>query len=148
MRPAFLAAAFALAFLGGPAAADPVEGFLAEARAACAGFENGVFDAADAVIEVDLDGQPPMDRLVDESKYGCSTAASLYCGSGGCMLHAVIGEESWSFQSTGWRMLDWGPARILLIGRDGGWCGGSGAEVCFEAVNWSFGRMMTVMPPS
>lgn len=130
------------------ALAESVEDIISEARAFCTSFENGVFDAGDAVSEVNLDGEGPMDRVVDESRFSCSSMASAYCGSGGCNLHAVVGERSWAFQAEGWRMIDWAGRPILLIARDGGWCGGAGAQICFEAVTWSFGEMMTVMPPA
>jgi hypothetical protein len=130
-----------------PVAADPVTDILATAATDCAGFENGVLDATDAAVPTDLDGLDPLDTLLDMSRVTCSSAASLYCGSGGCSLHAVIGDESWEFQAEGWRMIEWDGRPILLIARDGGWCGGIGAQICFEAVSWSDGRMMTVMPP-
>ncbi len=136
----------ALGCLPATALADPVHDILAAAEADCAALGDGVFTADDAVIEVDLDGADPSDRLVDTSRFSCSSAASLYCGSGGCTLHAVIGGQRWSFQAEGWRMIDWDGVPVLLIARDGGWCGGAGAQLCFEAVNWSAGRMMTVMP--
>jgi hypothetical protein len=139
-------AILALGCLPATALADPVRDILAAAEADCAALENGVFTAGDAAIEVDLDGADPSDRLVDTSRFSCSSAASLYCGPGGCTLHAVIGGQSWSFQAEGWRMIDWDGMPVLLIARDGGWCGGAGAQLCFEAVNWSAGRMMTVMP--
>lgn len=128
------------------ASADPVEDILAEARDVCASYENGVFDAGDAVSEADLDGDGMPDRVVDESRFSCTSMASAYCGSGGCMLHAVIGERAWSFQAEGWRMIDWDGRPILLVARDGGWCGGAGAQLCFEAVTWSHGEALTVMP--
>ncbi len=128
------------------AAADPVEGILAAARADCAGFENGAFDPGSAVREVDLDGMDPMDRVVDTSAFSCTSMASFSCGSGGCTLHAVIGAESWDFQAEGWRMISWDGRPILLIARDGGWCGGAGSQLCFEAVTWSQGQMLSVMP--
>jgi hypothetical protein len=62
-------------------------------------------------------------------------------------LHAVVGDQSWSFQAEGWRMIEWDGRPILLIMRDGGWCGGAGAQICYEAVSWSHGQMLTVMPP-
>jgi hypothetical protein len=127
-------------------AADPVDAILDQVRADCEGFEDGVFDAADAVVEVDLDGEGGPDRIVDTSKFKCSSALSLYCGSGGCDIHAVIGEESWSYQAEDWRITDWDGRPILLIMRDGGWCGGAGAQVCYEAVVWNHGDMLTVMP--
>ena len=130
------------------AMADPVQTILNDASAFCASYENGVFDAGDAVQSVDLDGDGTPDSIVDESRFSCSSMASAYCGSGGCMVHAVIGDRSWDFQSEGWRMLDWNGRPILLIARDGGWCGGAGSQLCFEAVTWSSGEMLTVMPPA
>ena len=47
---------------------------------------------------------------------------------------------------TGWRLVEWGPDQVLLIGRDGGWFGGAGAEVCYEALLWSNGTILTVGP--
>ncbi|MCV2863974.1 hypothetical protein [Defluviimonas sp. WL0075] len=123
-----------------------VERVLAEARAECESFEGGAFDPGNAVSAVDLTGDGTADSLVDEGTFSCTSAASLYCGTGGCMLHAVVGDTVTSWQATGWQVIDWGQSRIVLIGRDGGWCGGIGAETCFEALTWSDGRFLTVMP--
>lgn len=133
--------------LASPVAADTVETIIQDARETCDDLENGVFDPQDAVVSLDLTGNGEADRLIDTGRFACSSAASLYCGSGGCLLHAVVGEESWEFQAEAWRVIDWDGRPILLIARDGGWCGGSGAQICFEAVSWSHGQMMTVMPP-
>jgi len=142
-------AACALAILAGNAAAgegDAVDRILNEARAACEGFESGTFAANGAVREIALDDDDLPDRIVDESRFACSSAQTMYCGTGGCMLHAVIGDRVWSFQAEGWRMIEWGDRPILLVARDGAWCGGAGSQLCFEAVVWSFGEMLTVMP--
>ncbi len=137
-----------LAALVVPVRADPVADLLAQAAADCASFEAGVISGGDtAVTEVDLDGDGAPDRILDTSALRCSSAASMYCGSGGCTVHAIVGEAVSSFQAEGWRVIDWDGRPILLIARDGGWCGGAGAELCFEAVVWSGGRMLTVMPP-
>ena len=119
------------------------------AAADCQSFENGEFDAGDAVTEVELRSQfgTVQAELVDESEYACSSAASLYCGTGGCMLNLIVEGTVHAWQATGWRLIEWGPDRMLLIGRDGGWCGGAGAEVCYEALVWSNGRILTVGPP-
>ncbi|MEW9919534.1 hypothetical protein AB2B41_07965 [Marimonas sp. MJW-29] len=118
------------------------------AAADCQAFENGEFDQGDAVTEIELRSQfgTVNAELVDESQYACSSAASLFCGTGGCMLNLIVNGEKMSWQSTGWRLIDWGPDRILLIGRDGGWCGGAGAEVCYEALVWSKDGILTVGP--
>lgn len=127
-------------------AADPGATIISKARGACEGYENGVFDQGEAVSKIDLTGDGTLDTVIDESDFSCSSSKSLYCGTGGCMLHAIVDDEVWSFQAEGWRMMDWDGRPILLIARDGGWCGGAGAQVCYEAVVWSHGKMLTVMP--
>jgi len=117
------------------------------ARADCESL-GGLFSPGEGSLsEVDLARDEAVVTLVDGSKFSCSAAASLYCGSGGCSLYAVVGDETYEWQATGHRILDWGQDRILLIARDGGWCGGAGAERCYEALVWSNGRFLTVMPP-
>ena len=139
----------ALLLAAAPGQADPrADAILSEAEAFCASFENGEFDAGDAVQEIDLDGTPPLDTLVDSSKFACSSMASAYCGSGGCSVWTIVGDDVTEFQAEGWRMIDWNGRQILLIARDGGWCGGYGAQLCFEAVTWSDGTLLTVMPPA
>jgi hypothetical protein len=140
------AAGLALAALAGAASADPVADILAEAQADCEGYNHGKFDAGDAVSRVDLTGDGGEDALIDAGRFTCTTSASFYCGSGGCTLHAVVGDRTWSYQAEAWRVIDWDGRPILLVARDGGWCGGVGAQQCFEAVVWSAGEPLTVMP--
>ena len=150
MTSKILAVLAMLVFSAGSAIAVSPEAqqLIDRAAADCQSFENGEFDQGDAVTEIELRSQfgTANAELVDESQYACSSAASLYCGSGGCMLNLVINGETMAWQATGWRLIDWGPDRILLIGRDGGWCGGAGAEVCYEALVWSNGKILTVGP--
>jgi hypothetical protein len=127
-------------------AADAVAPIISKARVTCESYENGVFDQGKAVSKIDLTDDGTLDTVIDESDFRCSSSKSLYCGTGGCMLHAIVDDEVWSFQAEGWRMIDWDGRPILLIARDGGWCGGAGAQVCYEAVVWSHGKMLTVMP--
>ena len=125
------------------------QALLDRAAAECASFENGVFEAGEAVQEFSLRnymGDLEVE-VIDESAFACSSAASLYCGSGGCLLNVVAEGTVTSWQATGWQIVSWGPNDILLLSRDGAWCDGSGAEVCYEAVVWSDGRPLTVGPP-
>ena len=130
------------------AASPQAQSLIEQAAADCRSFENGEFDSGDAVTEIELRSQfgTVTAELVDESKYSCSSAASLYCGSGGCMLNLIADGAVSAWQTTGWRHIEWGPDQILLIGRDGAWCGGAGSEVCYEALVWSNGRILTVGP--
>jgi|GEM_PF-3394454 len=140
--------AFVLSTLAAFAVSPEAQGLMDRAAADCRSFENGEFNAGEAVTEIELGSQfgTVSAEIVDESKYACSSAASLYCGSGGCMLNLIVDGTVMAWQATGWRLIDWGPDRILLIGRDGGWCGGSGAEVCYEALVWSDDKILTVGP--
>ncbi len=140
--------AFFLGAIPALAASPEAQRLLDAAAAECSGFENGAFDAGDALSEIELRSQfgSVTAELLDESEYACSSAASLYCGSGGCMLNLIVDGAVQAWQATGWRLIDWGPDTILLIGRDGGWCGGAGAEVCYEALVWSNGAILTVGP--
>lgn len=142
-----LALAAGMAGAEGAAGAGVADALLAEARAACVAYRDGTFSPGNAVFSIDLDGDGDPDSVIDERAFSCSSAASMYCGTGGCMLHAIIDARVWSFQAEGWRMIDWDGRPILLVARDGGWCGGVGAQVCFEAVVWSGGEMLSVMPP-
>ncbi len=59
------------------------------AAQACAEFNDGQFDIAWGAVErVDLDGDLQRDWVLNESGFACSSAASLYCGTGGCMSHS------------------------------------------------------------
>jgi len=130
------------------AASPEAQELMDRAAADCRSFDNGEFDAGDAVAEIELRSQfgTMTAELVDESKFACSSAASLYCGTGGCMLNLIVDGTVRAWQATGWRLIEWGPDQFLLIGRDGGWCGGSGAQVCYEALVWSNGTILTVGP--
>ena len=110
LRPSHAAAlAFALLAAAAPVRAEgPVDRLLAEARAACAGIDGGVMTAPEgSLTRIDLSGDGSPDALVDEAELRCSSAASAYCGGGGCMLRAVVGETVTSWQATGWRVIDW-----------------------------------------
>jgi hypothetical protein len=72
------------------------------ARQACADVENGEFVLEwGAVTRTDLDGDLSPDWVLDESAYACSTAVSLYCSTGGCMSHFLVGDTVASFHNQG-----------------------------------------------
>lgn len=80
----------------------PADG-IAAARADCQGFENGVLTVeSDALSLVDLDGDGIEDALLDSSKFICSSALSMYCGTGGCNLTAYVAGQAVDFLSKGW----------------------------------------------
>ena len=107
------------------------------AKQACAGFENGEFALEwGAVAKVDLDGDLRPDWVLNEFGFACSTAVSLYCGTGGCTSHFLIGDDLHSVLNQGWDVVDLGPNRVLLVDVHGSQCGGINPTPCVTASTW------------
>jgi hypothetical protein len=103
----------------------------------CANFENGEFDLEwGAVDRVDLDGDLYHDWVLNESGFACSKAASLFCGTGGCMSHFLVEEEVHSLLNHGWDVVDCGPNKVLLADVHGSQCGGINPTPCVTASTW------------
>jgi hypothetical protein len=118
---------------------------VAAARQACADLDSGEFAAADdAVLLVDLDGDGNDDMLIDEGKFACSTAASLFTPTGGSQLHAIVAGRHDVWMAQAWQLIEWGEHTILLLAEHGSRCGGFGYQPCFEAIAWSDEGAMSV----
>ena len=112
-------------------------GKIMAAQQACSDFENGQFALEyGAVHRVDLDGDYYMDWVLDEVGFACSTAVSLYCGTGGCMSHFLIGDRMSSLLNQGWDVANIGPFRVLLADVHGSQCGGINPTPCIVASVW------------
>ena len=105
---------------------------------ACSDFENGQFALEfGAVHRIDLDGDIQQDWVLDEAGFACSTAVSLYCGTGGCMSHFFLTEgHVFSLLNQGWDMANIGPFRVFLADVHGSQCGGIGPTPCVVASVW------------
>ncbi|UWR03471.1 hypothetical protein K3740_01800 [Ruegeria conchae] len=107
------------------------------AARACAEFNNGQFDIAWGAVErVDLDGDLQRDWVLNESGFACSSAASLYCGTGGCMSHFLIEEEVHSLLNQGWTVVDFGRQRVVVADIHGSNCYGVNPTPCVTASVW------------
>jgi hypothetical protein len=107
------------------------------ARQACAQIDNGQFALAwGAVTRVDLDGDLVADWVLDDSGYACSTAASFYCSTAGCLSHFLIGDTVTSFRNQGWTMVTFGRTPVLLTRVHGTECDGNSPTPCFAARVW------------
>lgn len=141
----FLALIMALA--PGAALAGPADAILAQAAADCAGFDNGSFSATpEAVQEIDLTGDGLAEVVVDAGKFQCSSAASLYGGSGGTGLTVIVGDRTAEFLAEAWTVTEFAGRKVLLIWHNGVDCGGIGVDPCIEALVWGGERFMTVRP--
>jgi hypothetical protein len=122
------------------------ETILAEAAAACTEQDGGTFGSEGAVREVDLNGDGTLDTVVDEALFTCTTAASLYGGSGGSMVHFLVGEVEETRLAQGWDTADWSGLPLVLVALHGTECGGVGSDPCVEAMVWRDGRFHSVRP--
>jgi hypothetical protein len=108
-----------------------------QARQACSDFENGQFALEwGSITRVDLDGDLRPDWVLNEAFFACSSAASLYCGTGGCMSHFLVGDVLYSLLNQGWAVVDLGPHRVLLTDVHGSQCGGINPTPCVVASTW------------
>ncbi|WP_171239165.1 hypothetical protein [Ruegeria sp. HKCCA5491] len=107
------------------------------AAQACAKFNDGQFDLDWGAVErVDLDGDLQRDWVLNESGFACSSAASLYCGTGGCMSHFLIEEEVQSLLNQGWTVVDFGRQRVVVADIHGSNCDGINPTPCVTASVW------------
>ena len=108
-----------------------------QAQQACSDFENGEFALElGAVVRVDLDGDLRPDWALNEVFFACSSALSLYCGTGGCMSHFLVGDVISSILNQRWDVVDLGPNRVLLTDVHGSQCGGINPTPCVTASAW------------
>jgi hypothetical protein len=120
-----------------PELPEPLRAKVELAAQACKAFENGEFGLEwSAVEKVDLDGDLYPDWVLNESAFACSTAASLYCGTGGCMSHFLIGDQVYSLLNTGWDIVTSGRDRVVLAHVHGSRCGGINPTPCVTASVW------------
>lgn len=107
------------------------------AAQACSDFENGEFAMeAGAIVRIDLDGDLKADWVLNEHYFACSSAASLYGGTGGTMSHFMVGDHVYSLVNQGWEMRTLGRNRVLLAEVHGTQCDAYGYTPCVTAAVW------------
>ena len=132
---------FATAFMlmvSPASASEAASTIVDQARRDCKSFENGVLDTTEQTISlVDLTGDGRPEDIVDASQFSCSTAASLFCGTGGCLITVIVNATPFEFLAKGWKVIQWDNQPILLLAVHGSECGGTNLRRCYKAVVWS-----------
>ncbi|MGI9424278.1 MAG: hypothetical protein ACR2PA_13885 [Hyphomicrobiaceae bacterium] len=124
----------------GQSGSDVIE----SARKSCYDLENGQLSTTDnAISRIDLTGNGQLDEIVDSCQFTCSTAASLFQGTGGCLVSIVANKKVTEFIAKGWKVVTWGKQPILLLAVHGSECGGTNLRRCYRAVVWSDGGFQT-----
>jgi hypothetical protein len=116
---------------------EPLVAKVTAAREACSRSNDGEFALQwGAIVRTDLDGDPQLDWVLNEWGFACSSDASLYCGTGGCESHFLVGNTLTSLLTRGWEVVTFGRHRVLLTDVHGSRCGGSNLTPCVESLVW------------
>ena len=140
-----LALTLAACFAPALAHAD-VKSILADATKLCADQNNGTFAANGAVKQIDLTGDGTADTLVDEALFTCTTAASLYGGSGGSLIHIFANGTQSDHLVQGWDTAKWNNSLLILLAVDGTNCNTIAAQTCYETLTWGKDSFLSVRP--
>jgi hypothetical protein len=122
-----------------PAVAEIVR----KAESQCAGFEGGQFhmeESAVSTYDFTGDGQP--EAVVDASRFACSTAASMWGGTGGALLWVVVDGKAHEFLAHRWKVVDMDGQNVLLLAVHSSQCGDTPGP-CYRALVWSDGFRTT-----
>ncbi len=122
---------------------------LQAARADCASIDGGQLTVDDgAISRPDLTGDGAPDWAFDTARLTCSSAASLYCGTGGCGVSFLVGDTLTQTLAKGWQVLAMPPLTAVLLQVHGSLCGGINPTPCLEAWVWDAerGQFSTVRP--
>ena len=137
-----------LAAIAVPAMADETEppaelqAIIGQRTVECSSFEDGVLSLKDGAVQrIDLNGDGEDDWVLDEFFFNCSTAASLFCGTGGCGVNFQIGDVLTSRLAKGWDVHSMPPLSLVLLQVHGSNCGGTNVNPCVEALAWDFDQM-------
>ncbi|SHK08392.1 hypothetical protein SAMN05444000_11872 [Shimia gijangensis] len=113
------------------------------AKKECAEFSDGEFYIDwGAVNRVDLDGDMRFDWVLNEFGFACSSAASLYHGTGGSVSHFLVADNLSSLLNQGWSIISLGPHRVLLADVHGSQCGGINPTPCVTSSIWDNEEML------
>ena len=126
-----------------PALADETElppelqAIVGQRTVECNAFEDGVLSLEEGAIQrIDLNGDGEDDWVLDEFFFRCSTAASLFCGTGGCGVNFQIGNVLTSRLAKGWDIHSMPPFSLVLLQVHGSNCGGTNVNPCVDAMTW------------
>jgi hypothetical protein len=126
-------------------ASDAANKVVDQARKDCKSFENGILKTTKQTITLtDLTGDGRPEEIVDASQFSCSTAASLFCGTGGCSITIIVNGKPFDFLAKGWKIVKWSDRPILLFAIHGSACGGTNLRRCYQAVVWSEGGFRSI----
>ena len=117
-----------------------------QAKQDCNGFDNGNFHSTEKTITLhDITGDGRPEEFVDASQFSCSTALTLWGGTGGTFLWAIVEGKAYEFLAHKWRVIDFDGKKILLLAVHSSQCSDD-IGPCYRAYAWQDGFRTTVKP--
>jgi hypothetical protein len=110
-----------------------------KAKSECNSVEGGKFSTTEQTITLhDFTGDGRPEEVVDASQFSCSTAVSMWSGSGGTLLWVIVDEKAHQFRAHKWRVVDVDGQKVLLLAVNAAECGETPGP-CYRALVWSDG---------
>ncbi len=114
-----------------------------QAKLECNGLDSGEFHSTDkAVVQYDFTGDGTNEALVDGAQFSCSTAVTLWGGSGGTFLWVVAPGKTYEFLTHKWRVVDVDGQNVLLLAVHSSQCSDD-VGPCYRAFVWLDGFRTT-----
>lgn len=130
-------------FVSADSLPSSAEEIVQRAKQECDSFDKGRFHATvKAVSQYDFTGDGSAEALVDASQFSCSTAATLWGGSGGTFLWIVAPDKTYEFLAHKWKVVDVDGQNVLLLAVHSSQCSDD-VGPCFRAFVWQDGFRTT-----
>jgi hypothetical protein len=114
-----------------------------KAKRECAEIDGGKFNATEQAITLhDFTGDGRPEEIVDASQFSCSTAASLWSGTGGTYLWLIVDGKTYEFLAHKWQVVDVDGQNVLLLAVHSSECGDKIGS-CYRALVWDDGFRTT-----
>lgn len=114
-----------------------------KAQQDCNAFENGLFHSTERTITLhDITGDGRPEEFVDASQFSCSTALTLWGGTGGTYLWVIVDEATYEFLAHKWTVVDMDDQTVLLLAVHSSQCSDD-IGPCYRALVWQDGFRST-----
>jgi hypothetical protein len=107
-----------------------------QAKKDCEKVNGGEFNSTERTVTLhDFTGDGRPEEVVDASQFACSTAASLWGGTGGTPLWVIVDGKAHEFKALQWKVVDSGKKKILKLALNPSECGDS-SGACYRTLTW------------
>ena len=114
-----------------------------KAQHECESFNSGEFSSTQTTVtQLDITGDGYVEEIVDASQFSCSTALTLWGGTGGTLLWVIADQKIYEFLAHKWQVVDVDGQKVLLLAVHASECGDE-IGPCYRAYVWSDGFRTT-----